>query len=505
MQRVLPFTAPVHKSLHKSITLALAALLVCLPVHAEESAEGFAPGISAQASLSSPDQPPLIWDVMRDNFAIEETRSTHERKRVRRWLHHHLARLDALDGELEGSRDYLYPVLKIVRDRGLPAELALIPFLESSYRPTIKSPIGAYGLWQFIPNTAKAYGLNRSWWHDERGNIEKSTEVALDYLVKLKNRFGDWLFAVAAYNYGQGRIARELRAVKKPASVWDLQLPEETKNHLAKWIALSRIIRNNEEFQYELPEIYYHPTYEWVEFSDQVDLDLVAEMARRDLSKLWELNPEIEQMSTPLVKNADGTPIPHRIRVPIEEYKDYKMVAEGYLPRELRERRVYEVQPGDTLETIAGKFNTRGTTLRHVNNLSSTIIHRRQRLEIPRFRTRQLLVNSSDCREHVVEPGDTIWSVARGWNTRPEEVAWDSQIGIRDKLVLGDVLRLCESKQSAARNTGEAYQLTHIVGSGDTLSVIARRFFISVDQLMKANDISNPDALAIGQTLVIPK
>ena len=512
----LAFGSMSRRCLHlPGLAAFVLACLTVLPVSAGaevgqvhdqgmEASKDEADSCSLIAKQPEADKKRLIWDLMRENFGVPESRSTHQKVRVRKWLQRYLDPRTSLKKELEGSRDYLYTVVRIVNERGLPAELALLPFLESSYRPTIKSSIGAYGLWQFMPTTATAYGLNRSWFHDERGDIERSTHVALNYLVKLKNRFNnDWLYAVAAYNYGQGSLSRKIRQSRKDATVWDLDLPEETVNHLAKWIALSRIILRSEEFDFELPEIYNVPTYCWITFSDQVDFDMVAEMARRDLDRLWPLNPEIEQLSTPIIANEDGTYKPHRIRIPIDEAKHYAYVAENFEPFELRERKVVEVHKHDTLEKLAGQHGTRGTTIRVINGLSSSTIYPGNRLEIPRRRTKDE-PSSDNCLEHVVEAGDTIWSVARGWNTRARDVAWDSQIGIREELQVGDILRYCKPKTRAGRVVSLS-PMTHTVAQGDTLSVIARRFFISIDQLMQANDISDPNALAVGQTLVIPK
>ena len=106
---------------------------------------------------------------------------------------------------IERSKRYLFHIVEEVERRGMPAEIALLPIIESAFNPRAYSTSHASGIWQFIPSTGKNYGLKQNWWHDDRRDIVAATSAALDYLQNLYNMFGDWELVLASYNWGRAR------------------------------------------------------------------------------------------------------------------------------------------------------------------------------------------------------------------------------------------------------------------------------------------------------------
>ncbi len=196
-----------------------------------------------------------IWQRLVNGFRISNV----SRPRVGQWRSWFLQHQGKLEQILHNSRPFLYYVAHAVAQRGLPMELALLPAIESGYNPKAFSPAAAAGLWQFVPGTARNFGLQNTRWGDPRLSLTASTDAALDYLSYLYNYFGgDWLLAIASYNAGQGTVSAAIQqnvAEGKPTAFWDLSLPSQTENYVAELLALAQIIRNASAYHIALPSI----------------------------------------------------------------------------------------------------------------------------------------------------------------------------------------------------------------------------------------------------------
>ena len=139
---------------------------------------------------------------------------------------------DYMTRVFERSRPYLHHIVAELEARDMPAELALLPIVESAFDPFAYSHGRAAGLWQIIPGTGRRFGLQQNWWYDGRRDVVASTRAALDYLEFLARRYdGDYELAVAAYNSGEGNVDRAIRRNRKagkPTDFWNLRLPRET-------------------------------------------------------------------------------------------------------------------------------------------------------------------------------------------------------------------------------------------------------------------------------------
>jgi membrane-bound lytic murein transglycosylase D len=203
---------------------------------------------------------------------------------------------------LERSSKYIDIMKDILRERGMPEDLVFLPIIESGFNPNAYSPANAVGPWQFIAATAKRYGLVIDWWRDERKDPIKSTHAAALYLKDLYDMFGSWKLALAAYNAGEGRIAK---AIKKSDSddFWYLKenkkIPAETQEYVPRYIAASLIASSPDDYGfYDL--VYHEPLmYDEVTINSPIDIEIIAQCAETTVNEIRELNPELRRWSTP--------------------------------------------------------------------------------------------------------------------------------------------------------------------------------------------------------------
>ncbi|RKS87754.1 membrane-bound lytic murein transglycosylase D [Orbus hercynius] len=192
------------------------------------------------------------------------------------------------------SEPYIYYIVNQLNERNMPVELALIPLIESAYDPLATSYAKAAGLWQIVPITAKQYGLTKNNWYDPRRDLIESTDTAINLLQYLNQRFdGDWLLTLAAYNAGEGRVQKAITWNKSkglPTNFWALNLPKETMQYVPKFLAITNIIRHNDQYRISLPNCVYANSLVKFDLSEQISLDKIADYAGISLDELLEYN-----------------------------------------------------------------------------------------------------------------------------------------------------------------------------------------------------------------------
>ncbi|MFW6346152.1 MAG: transglycosylase SLT domain-containing protein, partial [Halomonas sp.] len=288
----------------------------------------------------------------------------------------------------ERARHWLAYLVGQVEERGLPGEIALVPFIESSFDPGARSHRGAAGLWQFMPGTGDALGLSRQQGYDGRLDVVASTAAALDYIEEQADQWygGDIQLSLAAYNAGAGTVNRARQAAKsqgKSGDYWSLSLPQETMNYLPKLKAIAAIIADPEEHDVALPEIEDAPAFAEVPVDQPLRLDEAARMAGVPQSTLAELNPGV----------TGGAIQPGEDRVllvPSESSAEELMASlespEPAAPKDTADPaggERYVVQQGDTLEAIASRQGVGVDELRQANDLSGDNIRTGQALSLP--------------------------------------------------------------------------------------------------------------------------
>jgi len=326
------------------------------------------PAADTQAGYTGAEMGPVtqIWNRLRRGFTLPAGNNHTIRHYLASYKRHH----GAISRILKHGEPYLYYILNRVEQRGLPAELAMLPFVESAFDPHATSPVGAAGLWQFMPETAASLGLSQDWWYDGRRDVIDATEAALDYLEQLHRDFGDWLLALAAYNAGSARVQRAIeknRSEGKPVDFWHLPLPAETRDYVPRLIALRAVINHPADYNItlrSLPDTHY---FIRVNTQGRIDLQVAARLAGISEEELKRLNPGILRLITP----------PDRPSILLIPKASEKIFGER-LARLSDEERIqsfrHRILRGDTLSMIARHYRTTVARLLRVNHLENTEI-----------------------------------------------------------------------------------------------------------------------------------
>lgn len=363
----------------QAIGLAGGLLLTCAALTGTAHAQtGNAPATFWDALALEPAKPNSVWKRLRDNFQWQV--DTNE-PRVQHWIDYYRNHPRSVADIAEQARPWLHWVVAELERRDMPGEIALLPFIESAYDPSARHPGGATGLWQFMPGTGDALGLQRDWWYDARMDVVASTRAAMDYLQQQAEQWydGDIELSLAAYNAGAGTVNRALRAAAsrgEPADYWHLDLPRQTMDYVPKLLALSKIIAEPKRYGITVPKIPDRPVFARVEVKSQLNLSQVARLADVSLSKLETLNPGLLQ-DTALPRRSVSLLVPYDVRESLMAALAKR--PQGTVARWDR----YRVQPGDTLSVIAARHSVPLSVLRQRNALKGDTIRIGQVLRVP--------------------------------------------------------------------------------------------------------------------------
>jgi membrane-bound lytic murein transglycosylase D len=455
-----------------------------------------------------------LFDSMRRGFTLADV----DQPAIDRELNWYANHLERTFGR---SELYLHYIVGELQKRNMPLELALLPVVESAFEPYAYSRARAAGLWQFISDTGRRFGLKQNWWYDGRRDVVESTRAALDYLQAMHDEFGgDWLLAVAGYNCGEGNIARAIeqnRRVGKPTDFWHLKLPVETRGYVPKLMAMRRLVKNPESYGLEFSRIPDQPYFTQIGTGGQIDLQVVADLAGISKDEVYELNPAFHRWAT------DPTG-PYSLLVPIDVATGLEATLLGLTPEQRMRAEQYEVRAGDSVASIARRFGTTPAVIRELNGMepsdrlvstgmlrvpsSSVALPEKaaraamlvDRRGLPRRGTRPVV--------HVVRRGDSLWSIAQRLGTDASTLASLNGMAVGDTLKAGQ--RLIVSERARASRTasiapaadGSGRRVTYTVRDGDTLYSIARVLQVTVADLMGWNGLSKRSIIKPGQRLV---
>ena len=314
------------------------------------------------------------------------------------------------------AEPYIYFILEEIDKRQLPRELALLPVIESAFRPTAISRSKAAGLWQFIPSTSRFLGMKTNWWYDARKDVITSTHYALDYLQTINRKFdGDWLLTLAAYNAGHGTISRAIaknRKRGKPTDYWNLKLSRETTNYVPRFLAATRIFTRPEDYGVTVYPVPNQPHLGIVKTESQIDLKLAAELAGLSKQELKIYNPGF-------LRGTTAPKGPHRLVLPLNRIQQFEQKF-AQLDRQDRLRWTqHRVKKGQTLSGIAKSHGVSVSAIKSANNIRGTLIRIGQVLQIPLSGDSGYRISSASYTHdgfYIVKKGDTLWQIARRHN-----------------------------------------------------------------------------------------
>lgn len=463
-----------------------------------------------------------LWDRLFDLYDLPPIE--HEDiDRELEWFVNHPTYLDRVQTRAE---PFLYSIVRQLEKHEIPGEIALLPIIESAFQPHAVSPAHAAGIWQFIPETGKRYGLKQNRSYDGRRDVYASTRAAIKYLKKLHNDFnGDWLLAIAAYNCGEGAVARAIQknlAHNKPTDFWSLDLPGETRAYVPRLLAVAKLFEGADQYGIDLHHIPNTAVFKPVKVSTQLDLALAADAADIPLNKLQELNPGFKHK----IADADGS---YRLFIPAEktdEFKSalYRLAQESHqLPSASDERKSGSEFSEKTLadNRVAEKAVSRDTTGKELKSrpAEADTLHAATKggmkvATVTPDRTSsahesRLEDHSGKKLSYVVQPGDTLWSIARKHSVDVDQITkWNdlsAKKGIRDglRLVLWD--KDAGKKLTLATSGIRVSQsINYKIKEGDSLFSISRRFGVSVADLRKING-SELKLIQPGKSITVPR
>lgn len=364
----------------------------------------------------------------------------------------------------ERSGLYRDMIVQEFRQAGIPEELSWLPMIESSFKVRALSRARALGLWQFISSTGSLYDLKKDRYVDERMDPLKETRAAAKYLSTLHSLFGDWTTALAAYNCGEFGVQRVIRSqqIDYLDNFWDLfaQLPYETARFVPRFIAALLIINNPEQYGFTLPTPYPPLKYETIKVNHAAKLSSLSSSLGLDPSELAFLNPELRYDATPDYE--------YELKVPLG-YTDRAGQAIASLPKWVPPEATYflhYVRSGETLGLLAARYHTGVTAIVRLNNLrSARFIRPGWRLKIPG----KGAASSSGAAVVAAQPP-----------ARP-------------------AVQAAPSPAEAPNGN------TYTVAGGDTSYGIARKFNLSLEEFLAANNMTVDSVLMPGQVVIIKK
>lgn len=485
----------------------------------------------------------LIWDRLLSLYALPEV----DDPRVERELNWFLDHPDYIARVQQRAEPYLYQIVNEIEAQNIPGELALLPVVESAFKPDAVSSAAAAGLWQFMPGTGKDFGLTQNWWYDGRNDIYTSTQAAATFLKGLSENFdGDWLLALASYNYGKGNIQKAIdrNLVRgEPTDYWSLMnLPTETMQYVPKLLAVAKLFAHAEEYNIPLQPIKNKPVFEIVDVGSPLYLTQAAAMANTSPDRFLKLNPAFKQNATA----PDG---PHHLLIPVAQVGTFKENL-SRMPDSEKEQLTYEIRNqyldmlaakrAEELERQARKEEAERLARRaeeeRIAAIKAAQEEKREQLRLAQEEKRAQLKLAQEERRaqaeqlarkksaemvlakklkkpmdghqdsfYTVKKTDTLTNVARNFAVSPKELSGWNNMTTRAGLKVGQKIAIKNKPQMVASvsNRNPFQTIQYVIKKGESLTGIARKFNVSVSDIRKWNADKATSGLQAGQKIKV--
>jgi membrane-bound lytic murein transglycosylase D len=456
-----------------------------------------------------------------------------------------------MQGWIRRAGRYETTLRKILEEVGVPSDLVMVALAESGFNPTVRSRVGAAGLWQFMEGTGSVYGLDRDYWVDERFDIEKSTYAAALYLKDLQVRFGSWELALAAFNAGYGLLMTTIER-HNTNNYWALceiesGLPYATTNYVPKIMAAALVSANRDAFGVGRNDVEPYPAVDWVNVrvSRSTSLKHLAKTIGEDPDLLYELNAHLIRKRTPPRRNGFS------VRIPRDKVSAFER-SQPALRKQWSTETTYDVRHGESLEAIASAHGLTTRELRRLNSIedsaevrggvtlivpSSVEIPPRDTkvasapaelplaavppLSPPRGKRRVFFVTNRASTPRTLERAFGVrYSDIVAWNDldpharlQADQVLqvfvprdYDEKkhdVELREESEVELVVRGSREHLEAALRRRGMQRRAYQVKSGDTLERIGRKFGLSTGDMARINGVPRTHEPAVGDLLVV--
>ncbi|MDO4434116.1 MAG: LysM peptidoglycan-binding domain-containing protein [Alysiella sp.] len=358
----------------KTLVLAISSLFVLPALAQTQDPKSERTGLAMMRlhamTFSSPNESVTsgsIWTRLRQDFRIGEVNSALVRSHESKFA----ANSAYFNRTINRSTPYMYHIVHEVKKRNMPAEIALLPFIESAYVTKARSHVGASGLWQFMPATGRHYGLEQTPMYDGRHDVYAATDAALNYLQYLYGLFGDWSLALAAYNWGEGNVSRAIRQAQANGlepTYENLRMPAETRNYVPKLLAVRNLVNNPQAYGLRLPEIANEPYFKAVQVSAPMDIMAAAFLANIPESEFLALNPAFK---TPVFIPKDGN---RKMLLPVSAVKTFENNFKDADTKTLLSWDVFTPSTSMDLTQLATQTGSTVADLKRLNGISGNSI-----------------------------------------------------------------------------------------------------------------------------------
>ena len=445
-----------------------------------------------------------LWPTLSNHFQLNHQLKQPAVQHQIQFLEH---RQDYINELTENAKPYLYYIYSQTRLHNMPAEIALIPMIESDYDPFGISRTGATGLWQMMPGTASGLGLQIDWWYDGRRNIIRSTNAALKHLEYLHAYFGSWLLALAAYDSGDGTVRAAIRYNKRlhrPTDFWHLPLPTETKLYVPKLLGLAAVIANSNHYGLHLHEIANRPYFDGIKVKGQIELSKIAKLANTSINMIRKLNPAFRRWATAPTGS-------YWLLLPVDKASIFQQALSNIKKQQEITWTHHRVTQGDTLSKLASEYHTETYILQRINHLNNSIITIGQELLIPQSFHGKISDSSKQTERiaedkipgpkrivHMVKPEENLWTIAARYNVKPAQIRYWNHLGFHQAIKPDQKITIWKKRHL----TQTTYQV-YVVQQGDSLSRIGDRYQTTAHAIMQLNNLQST-VLQIGEKIKIP-
>ena len=442
--------------------------------------------------------------------------------------------------------EFYFPLFEEAFDKhNVPLEIKYLAVVESALNPKAVSRVGATGLWQFMYQTGKQYGLKIDSYIDERSDPLKASEAAAQYMKNMYSIFGDWDLVLASYNSGPGNVAKAIRRSGGQQNYWNIRknLPKETQGYVPAFLATMYIYEYHKEHGI-VPEKapIKHFATDTVMVKRQMSFKQISDLIDIPVAQLQILNPSYKLNIVPAYK--DQT---HFLRLPQDKmaiFTSNESKIYAYVDKEanLREKpfqivkpivvqdsvntsqrlaqakvRYYRVKRGDNLISIAKKYDVAVEDLKKWNNINGNWVAYGKNLKInatdveqkttavAKANTIKDSIKTSIASFYVVQKGDNLSAIAKKFNITVADIQEWNKLSSTN-VSLGASLQVVQNptEKEEVADTVERKDIAYSVQKGDNLGLIAKKFGVSVVELKQWNNLKS-NAIAVGNSLIVAK